>query len=196
MLIELVDDYVAGNNVVVSSASKGSTSLSLFIANVLAGKGNLIIYYNPTKEIDRSFIRDYYINVYNNVVWAACNFNDLLQYLELLNYSVDYLVLDPGDSLLNRKNSLIYLSRILKTKGAHLICTSQIRINIPTKRAYSTLERYMGAVFNYSIWIRTVTETSGPFENRYVDVFNDKKSGNNYIGRYVAKFSKDGYILA
>lgn len=195
MLSELVDDYIKNKNVVVTSAAdNGATTLSLFILNCLLKEDKFIVIYNPLNNIEKEFVKRYYPRVFNDTLFVTSKVTDFLSLLQYLRYKLDYLVIDPGDCLLYNPGLLPEISKLLI---GNIICTSQIRQD-PNKggQIYSTLEnKYMTTLFDYSIWIRNVTETSGIMKRKYIDIFKEKRSGNNYIARYVANFTDEGNII-
>lgn len=195
MLPELVEDFVYGKNVVVtSSAGNGATSLCLYIANILLRDDKIVMLFNPQDSIEKSFVKRFYPRVYDDVVFVSSSVPQFLTFLEYMDYKIDYLIVDPADCMMFSSRLLPTLSELISGK---LICSSQIRQD-PTKggQVYSTLEnKYMGKIFDYSIWIRNITEEFGEIKRKYIDVFDKKRSGNNQIARYVASFSKEGNIL-
>lgn len=196
MLHEFVNNYVRSKNIIItSSAGGGATSLCLFIANLLLKDQNIIVYFNPQDNIERTFVRSYYLRVYDDVIFVACEIEKLLYFIKYLNYKIDYLILDPADCLLYNSNILPSIANAL---SGNIICSSQIRQD-PTQggKVYSTLEeKYMNTgLFNYSIWIRNITEPNGIFKRKYIDIFDKKRSGSNNISRYIANFTNEGNII-
>lgn len=195
MLSDFVHSYVEkGNCVITSSSNNGCTSLAIYIANILCRHNKVVMYYNPTAEIDRCFVKKFYKGAFENCIWLNGTTEKLVEALNAFEFKVHHLILDPADALLTNANLVPMLSSAVRGK---LICTSQIRLDPKTKWApYSTLEKkYMGSVFNYSIWLRNVTEDSMFLTKKYVDVFKGKRVGNRYSARYIAKFTKDGNII-
>lgn len=196
MLSDLVEFYVDSKNVVVtSSAGNGATSFCLYCANILLRRNKTILYYNPQNNIESSFVKQYYPRVYDDVIFASCSTRDLIILLQYLDFDIDILILDPGDCLMHNKNLIPGLSQMIR---GNIICTSQIRQD-PTKggQVYSTIEKkYMTrGIFHYSIWIRKVTEELGDLTRKYIDIFSEKRSGNNYTDRYVGNFTKEGNVF-
>ena len=196
MLAELVSDFIDKKSVVVtSSAGNGATSFCLYAANILLREDRTIVYFNPQDSIEKSFVQKFYPRVYDNVIFAACTISDLLVFLEYMEYKIDHLILDPADCLMYNSKVIPSLVDLIDGK---IICTSQIRQD-PSKggQIYSTIEnKYMASgIFDYSIWIRNVTESNAMMKRKYVDVFDTKRSGNNYIFRYIANFTDEGNIV-
>ena len=200
MIKEFVEEFVSGNNIIITAPSgNGTTVLTLHIVNILLSKDKKIIYYNPTGDIDREFVKLVYPRVFNETFFHEQSITQLLSFLDYINYDIDYLVMDPGDSLMFNKGIYPLLNRRLKNKG--LIVTSQIRQD-PTKggQIYSPIEelnkKNNNSVFNFSVWIRNVTEGEQIFKSRYLDIFDNGKSGNNFIRRYLARFdTKTGVLV-
>jgi len=196
MLSELVDDFVEKKNVIVtSSAGNGATSFCLYIANILLRGNNLVVFFNPQDNIEKTFVRQFYPRVYSDAIFVACPISHLLTFLMYLDYKIDYLIMDPADCLMFNAQLIPTISELI---AGNIICTSQIRQD-PTKggQVYSTIEKkFMDKeIFDYSIWIRNVTERSENIKRKYIDIFDKKREGNNYIARYVSSFSKEGNIL-
>jgi hypothetical protein len=98
-------------------------------------------------------------------------------------------------------NKGIYPLLNLRMKNKGIIATSQIRQD-PTKNGsiYSPLEelnkKNNSSIFNFSVWIRNVTEEDQMFKMRYIDIFDHHKVGNQFIRRYVVRFdSKTGVLI-
>lgn len=195
MLQELVDDFVENKNIIItSSAGNGTTSLCLFLINLISRKDKIIIYFNPLGNIDKIFVKKYYPLVYENVLFVTSTVPDLLVLLQYLSYKIDYLVVDPGDCLLYNPQLIPMLSKMI---SGNIFCTSQIRHDLSKGgKIYSTVERkFLPSVFKYSLWIRNVTEYSFGFKRKYIDVFDKQRSGNNNIARYIGNFTKEGNIV-
>ena len=197
MLKELIDEYIKDKSTIITAkANGGTTSLCLFIANTLLNDNNVILYFNPQDNIEKTFVYKFYPRVYSDVIFSACSVTELLYFLQYLNFKVDYLILDPGDCLMYNSKLLPMLKSTIK---GNIICTSQIRTDLSQGgRVYSTIEKkYMPTkLFDSSLWIRSVTEPSSMFIKKYIDVFNTVRSGNNFIARYIANFTKEGNIVA
>lgn len=187
-----VSSYIDEGNIIVTSApGNGTTSLCLYLCNYYS-QSKSILYYNPSANIDRRFVKNYK-NTYANVNFVTSPLDLLVKYL-LENASIyDILIFDPGDMLLATPKLLHAFCRIIGP--IRLICTSQIRVD-PTKggQVYSTVERKQEK-FKYSLWIRDVTEVDTIFEKRYLDVFPEFRSGNNFIQRYLLVSNNNGIIL-
>lgn len=200
MLKELVEEFVLGNNIIITSPTgHGSTVLTLHIVNLLSGKDKRVIYYNPTGDIDGTFISSNYPAVFRDTFFHKESQSLLINFLDYINYDMDFLVLDPGDSLMHNKRIYSLLNNILGTKG--MIATSQIRQD-PTKggQVYSPIEElnkaYNNSIFDYSIWIRNVTEGEQLFKSRYLDVYKHNRVGNKFLRRYIVRFdTKTGVLI-
>lgn len=194
MLREIVDDFVKGHRIVITSSSNnGASSFSLYLANQLARDDSLIIYYNPSSDIDRDFIKKYYPLVIANVLWISGRLDSFIEFLSYIEHDYDCLIVDPGDALMINKQLVAMLGKFRK-RGATLLLTSQIRQD-PHKgwAPYSTVER-TGA-FDYSIWLTNVTGPDRVFKTKYVDIHKDIRSGNNFIAREIAKFTHEGSVV-
>lgn len=190
-MIELVNDYIKNHNIIItSSPNNGMTSVSLCIANILNAEGNSILYYNPTRDIDRSFIKKHYNNVYKDTVLCHLPQNLFLEFCIDPTIHFDYIIIDPADPL------VIYgsiIPNLIKLTKSNIICTSQIRLDPSNAwKPYSTIEKRFSNFFDYSIWIRNVSENDLVYKTKYIDVFNKNRIGNQYISRYIAKMSKNG----
>lgn len=196
MLNEVVSDYIKkGNTILVGAPGNGITSLTLFFANCLLKDDNIVLYYNPTEEIDRHFVKRFYPRVYRDAIFNSQPLPDLINFLSHIDYNFNYLIIDPGDSVMIDKRVIPVLVSVLKKSRGRLLVTSQIRQD-PTKggQVYSPIEKlnitYNKELFDYSIWIRNVTDTEEIFKPRYLDIFDKVRTGNKYLRRYIAKFSK------
>lgn len=109
-----------------------------------------------------------------------------------MQWNVDYLVIDPADCLMGTR-ALPDLVSVSK-KRFKIIAASQIRQD-PSQggKVYSTLESLN--IFDYSLWIRNVTEEQEIFKSKYLDIFDSRRKGNDYISRYVAKYANEGNVL-
>lgn len=193
-LASIVDDFVSAKRVVVtSSTNNGSTSFALFLANTILSEDKVVLLYNPTRDIDRGFVKTYYPRVYDNVIWMHSPLDSFLEYLQESTFNFDCLIVDPGDCLMVNPE-IVRTIGSLRRKGSTVIFTSQIRQD-PHKgwAPYSTIERVNS--FDYSIWITKVTEAGGMFKKKWVDVHKEIRSGTNFIARYVAMFTDEGNIV-
>jgi hypothetical protein len=194
MLYEIVTDYLQkGNTLITSSTGNGCTTLTLYFANLILSKtDSKILYYNSTGDINSEYISILKSENYKDIFFHQGNLLTIIRFLEYCNYDFDYLILDPGDTLLIDRKILPLIFNLFKGK---IIATSQIRQD-PTKggQVYSSLEKMN--LFNHSIWIRNVTEGEQMFKSRYLDIFEKSRLGNKYIRRYVIKFDiKTGNIM-
>lgn len=194
MLREIVGDFVKGNRIVVtSSTNNGASSFCLYLANKLAQEDQLILYYNPTSDIDRNFIKEYYPLVFKNILWISGRLDSFIEFLSFIEHTYDSLVIDPGDTLMVNPDLIGMLGK-LKKKEATIVYTSQIRQD-PHKgwAPYSTVERMR--TFDYSIWLINTTGPTRVFKTKYVDIHKDVRSGNNFIAREIARFTNEGRIV-
>lgn len=200
MIKELVEEFVLKNNTIITSpAGNGSTVLTLYIIIFLLLNDKTILFYNPTGDIDKNFINKFYPLISKNVFFITGSLSLLLDFLNYINYTIDILILDPGDSLMFNKKIYPLLKTVLK--NTTIIATSQIRQD-PTKsgQIYSPLEEINKSndysIFKYSIWIRNVSESVQLFKARYIDVFNQYRIGNQFLRRYLVRFdTKTGVII-
>jgi len=194
MLYEIVTDYLQkGNTLITAPTGNGCTTLVLYLANLILNKTDpKILYYNSTGDISLEYLSILNSKHYKDIFFYQDNLSTFIKFLEYSNYNFDYLILDPGDTILVDKKILPLIFNLFKGK---IIATSQIRQD-PTKggQIYSTLEKMN--LFDYNIWIRDVTEGEQMFKSRYLDIFNGRRIGNMYIRRYVIKFDiKTGNII-
>lgn len=194
MLYEIVTDYLQkGNTLITAPTGNGCTTLTLYLTNLILSRNDArILYYNSTADINSEYISLLKSELYKDIFFHQGSLITLIRFLEYTKYDFDYLILDPGDTVLLDKKILPLIFSLFKGK---IIATSQIRED-PTKggQVYSTLERMN--IFDYSIWIRNVTEGEQMFKSRYLDIFDKARHGNNYVRRYVVKFdSKTGNIM-
>lgn len=192
-LRELVEGYVYDHDVMLTAAAgEGTTALALYLAMILSEE-KFVIYFNPSSDINREYVRKFYPRVFHNVLFIQSNLDTFLEFLDEIDYDFDYLVLDPGDTFMSAKNTLISLKKICKIKNSHLIVSSQIRLdpNIGWQ-PYSTVEKVNkscgNTLFDYSIWIRRVSENNPILTAKYIDVFKGSRKGNQYISRYLVRF--------
>jgi len=195
MLRDIIIDYIEKYNcVVTSSPGNGTSSLILFLTNLLTESESNIIFYNPDRSIDRTFVKRFYPNVFNKVMIIESPVEIFIEFLSYIDYKVDRLIIDPADVLLGSSKILQGLMPILKANKIKVLCSSQIRTDVANGgKTYSTLEKT--GLFDYSIWIRNVSESNGIFIKKYVDVWKHKRNGNNFASRYIAKFGKEGNVL-
>lgn len=193
MLKDLVKQ-LCGNRLVVSAApGNGVSSFTLYMVNTILEEDKAVLYYNPTADIDREFVRTYYPRAYNGTEFLTCPLTDFLEYVQYSNGFFDCVVLDPGDTTMIEPDIVPTLG-LLRKANSTLIVTSQIRQD-PNKgwAPYSTIEKLDS--FDYSIWITNVTGGHPIFKQKYVDVYPTIRSGNNFVMRDVAYFTKEGNII-
>lgn len=194
-LRDLVKGYVNKFDVMLTSAAgEGTTTLALYIAMILS-EDKLVIYFNPSGDIDRNYVKRFYPRVYKNVLFIQSDLNTLLEFLNEIDYDFDHIILDPGDALVLAKKAIPSLKRICAIKKSHMIFTSQIRLDPKFSwQPYSTMERVNSksgnTIFDYSIWVRRVSEDNTFFTSKYIDVFKGVRKGNQYVSRYLVKFDK------
>ncbi len=196
--MEVLDRFIFDSNIIVTAApGNGATSFIQMIINSIALKKN-VLYYDPSGTINREFTTKYYSNIASNVCFLSGSFHIFIDYIIDLGSNFNYIVVDPGDILSNQQESLRLLSLILSNTESKLICTSQIRIDPTTGKPYSTLERVTKInrldFFDYSIWIRNVTESNPIYTNRYVDIYNNFRVTKNFVHRYIVQYTKEGNI--
>jgi hypothetical protein len=196
MLKDIARYYINNGNCIITSApNNGATSFALFLANSILENSSNVIFYNPMGDIDRNFVKQYYPNVYKNCTYFKGPTDLFLLYLDYMQWEFDYIFIDPADCLMNGdKKTLHNLVSLSKANKFKIIVTSQIRQD-PSQggKVYSTLETLK--IFDYSIWIRNVTEQSELFKSKYVDVYGSYREGNKYIARNIAKFTDQGNII-
>jgi hypothetical protein len=115
-----------------------------------------------------------------------------------MNYDFDYLLIDSADSLMSNKNLLLSLINLIHNKEKNIIVTSQIRVNPNNSQTYSTIENLniKNNLFNYSVWIRNITEHRDIISSKYIDVYKKIRVGNDYMRRYIIKVNtKTGVII-
>lgn len=200
-LKNIFEEHIQNNNTIVTSASQGTSSFLLYIANFLSINNN-VLFYDVDRNINRDFIKINYSNAYNYTTFLNSNFSDFSNILTsnlIENYQ--YLIIDPCDSFLSNQKYFINVIKYLKIKNIKIIASSQIRINISEGGStYSTLERFnlknnIHQLFNKSIWIRNVTDEDSLSIKKYIDVFDEARKGNNFTTRYIASYTKEGRIL-
>lgn len=203
MITTLVDYIKNKNAIITASPDVGSTTTSLAIAEKLVAEGRGILYFNPACSLNREFIETFYPNVFSNVTFLLGPLPALVYYLDSNASNIDNLIIDPGDSLVAQEfvyRQLLSLSSVLKF---NILTTSQIRTN-PSEngKAYSTIERLnektlipSGSYFQYSIWLRKVTEVSLYYNRCYADVFDCYREGNHYLQRYILTYGIEGNLL-
>ena len=194
MLYEIVTDYLQkGNTIITSPTGNGCTTLALYLANlILSRNDSKILYYNSTGDISSEYLSILKSENYKDIFFHQGSLSTLIGFLEHCNYSFDYLILDPGDTLLIDKQILPLLISLFKGR---ILATSQIRNNLSEGgQVYSSLEKLK--LFDFSIWIRDVTEGELLFKSRYLDIFDKIRSGNKFVRRYVIRFdTKTGNIM-
>lgn len=199
-LKEMIEVYVENKNVCITSASgEGSSSVALYISMILS-KNNTVMYYNSSHDIDRDYVKRFYPLSYKNVLFVQCDLSTFLELLEVIDYDIDYLVIDPADHLASTK-VLPKLKQTLKNRKCNIIATSQLRLD-PKKawKPYSTMEELNkksgNTIFDYSIWIRKATESNVVFTSKYIDVFKHRRIGNRFENRYTVRFDNiEGCII-
>jgi len=185
--------YLTNKRVIVTSApGSGSTSYSLYLSDNLVND-NFLIYYDLSGSIDREFVKKHYNNFYNKGIFVTGNLKNLFKLIVEVEEVLDVLIVDSADIMMVDKNAINNLLQLSKVRKFTLLCTSQIRQD-PTKNIYSTIER-LDYNFDYSIWIRNVTEKEGLLVSKYIDVFDEKRIGNKYIERFICYFSKTGAVI-
>jgi len=199
-----MQDFISGGAIITASPDNGSTSFVQMLSGLLYNKGNTILYYNPSRTINRKFIKKFYPNVYNNVCFIVCSIEYLINYIHLIgdNFIFNYMIIDPGDILITN-NQLILLKQLLDLYKCTLICTSQIRqMPVEGGKPYSTLDRlnkkycqYGQPLFRYSIWIRNITEKHIILYNKYLEIYNYYKDKINFIDRHIIQYSREGQIV-
>lgn len=194
MLKDIISDFIEGNRVILTSApNNGCSSLALYIANVILDNDKIVIYYNPSRAIDRKFVNKYYSRVSKNAIWIESKLESFLEFLQSTGYNYDCLIIDPGDVLMVNKDLVISLGN-LKRANSSIIFTSQIRQDPNYSwKPYSTIERINS--FDISIWITNVTENNSLYKTKYIDIYKEIRSGNNYIAREIAKYTEEGNII-
>lgn len=194
MLKDIVQDFVIGNRVVItSSTNNGCSSFALYVANTILNNDNVVLYYNPSRDIDREFVKKYYPRVHKSAIWIESPLDSFLEVLHAIGHEYDCLIIDPGDVLMIDRKLVPTLGGLRK-RGSTIIFTSQIRQD-PNKgwAPYSTLEKLKK--FDSSIWITNVTGSNPVYNLKYIDVFQEVRSGNNYIARAIAKYTDEGNIV-
>jgi hypothetical protein len=192
-LKEMVQGYVSNHNVILTAAAgEGVTTLALYLADVLSND-RLVIYFNPSGDIDRHYVKRYYPRVYKSVLFIQAGLDSLLEFLDSIDYEFDHLIMDPGDMLMTNKTALRSLKGICGINNARMVCTSQIRLDPNTGwQPYSTIESFNkkngNTVFKYSIWMRKATEDNPFFIAKYIDVFKGVRHGNRFLSRYLVRF--------
>jgi len=202
MIKELVKDFISGSNVILTAPpSNGCTTVALTFANYLINNNKSVIYYNPTGDIDRQFIKENFPKLFTDMFLFKQDLSTFMEFLDYINYDIDHIIIDPGDILLVNRKILPLFIDLLGHK-IKLLATSQIRQD-PTKggQIYSPLEvlnkSSFYSLFDYSIWIRNVSEADTfDVKSRYIDVFQNIRTGNEFIRRYILKFdSKTGEVI-
>lgn len=196
MLKDIARYYISnGNCIITSSPNNGTTSLALFLANAILEEDSTVIFYNPTGDIDRLFVKEYYPNVYKKCIYIKSPLKIFLLLLDYLQWNVNYIFIDPADCLmLGDKNTLHYLVTLSKSNKFKIIVSSQIRQDLSQGgKVYSTLETLK--IFDYGIWIRNVTEASEIYKTKYVDIYGSFREGNKYLSRNIARYTDQGNVI-
>lgn len=196
-LKEMIETYVENKSLCITSSSgEGSTSLALYISMILS-KDYTVMYYNPSSDLDREYIKKFYPLAFNNVLFVQADLESFIGLVSILSGDIDYLVLDPADSLIK---AIPKLKRVVP-KTCNLVATSQLRLD-PKQgwKPYSTIEELNkkngNTIFDYSVWIRKATESNAVFTNKYIDVFKHRRIGNRFESRYVVRFDNiEGCII-
>lgn len=196
-LKEMIETYVENKSICITSSSgEGSTSLALYVAMTLS-KDQMVMYYNPSSDLDREYIKKFYPLGFRNILFVQADLKSFVEVISLIGNDIEYLVLDPADSLIR---TIPKLKRALP-KTCNLIATSQLRLDPKQAwKPYSTIEEVNkkngNTIFDYSIWIRKATESNAVFTSKYIDVFKHKRVGNRYESRYVVRFDNiEGCII-
>lgn len=194
MIRDIVSDHINGKRVVISSATNnGCSSLALYIANTILDDDRMVVYYNPGRDIDREFVGKYYSRVLKHAIWVESPLDAFLEFLQGIGYNYDCLIVDPADVLMINKELISSLGN-LRRAGTSIIFTSQLRQDPKIGWApYSTIERVNS--FDTSIWITNVTGGHPLYKLKYVDIFKEIRSGNNFVAREIAKFTDEGNII-
>jgi hypothetical protein len=196
MLSDIVKDYLEGRcTSIVSSSGGGATSLTLYLANIIFREDKSVLYFNPTEEIDRSFVKKYYPRVFSKALFAITDLEEFIELISSEEIRFDWTFIDPGDMLITRNKKILdYIISLCSLRRSSLVCTSQIRVVPETKQVYSTIEQT--GLFNYNIWIRKIGLIKDDLiDEKYVDVFPTVHQGNNFIARYVMKITPGGQIM-
>lgn len=193
MLKDLVNQLL-GKRIVLSSApGNGASSFALYMVNTILEEDRMVLYYNPTGDVDRFFVQHYYPRVYEQAVWLIAPIELFLEYLQLFSKDFDCLIIDPGDTTMINQDIIPAIGELRKPEST-LIVTSQIRLD-PNKAwaPYSTIEKLNA--FDYSIWITNVTGKHPVFSQKYVDVHTEIRSGTNFKFRDIAYYTKEGNVV-
>jgi len=200
----MIQDLANGGIIVTAAPDNGSTSFVQMLSNIICSNNGLVLYYNPSRTINREFIKSLYPEMYKNVCFMTSSVDIFIEYINTIDSSIfyDYIIIDPGD-IIAINSQLVLLKRLLDLYNCTMICTSQIREDLSEGgKVYSTLDRlnkkycnYGSPVFQYSIWIRNVSEPVLITENKYIEVYNHYRDKKNFIDRNIAIYSKEGRIL-
>jgi len=153
---------------------------------------------------DRNFVRRFYKEAFSEVLFINASLDTLIDLFATsdIMLDLDYLVIDPGDILASNRKMLSIMAGIMHYAKCNLICTAQIRAN-PDKggQIYGTLDRSneklmcMGReVFDYSIWLRNVTEKDSILTSKYVEVYENYRTSKLKY-KSIIKMTKSGGIL-
>lgn len=189
---------------VTSSPGNGTTSFLLAFAENLIKSGVRVIYMDVSSSLSRDFVFQYYKNVFKYMIvlqnMTYLDFVSLIDECDIKDYTI---IIDPGDSIMKFPNLFSPLFWMFKERNIRVICSSQIRQD-PSQggKPYSPLEkenlrrlRFGEPIFDYSIWIRNITTANIINKSKYIDVFRYARTGNNYIDRYLVKYSEEGNII-
>lgn len=190
----LIDYIVNKNSIITSNVGGGSTSFTLYLLNNLCISNN-VLYYSTGSNIDRSFVKNYYNNVYHECTFFIGPLDIFLSYLTNLGSKLEnfnYIILDTADVI--GKESLQSLKMLFDLYNINMIATSQLRVDPNNSRPYSTVEEWNkqlnGELFQNSIWIRNVNEPNTINKRKYIDIYNHFRIGNRYTKRYIISFDK------
>jgi len=197
---ELIQRVVGKNTIITSPPSEGSTTLALYITNILSVSSN-VLFFDTGRTIDRQYIKEHYKDMFANCFILQGSLDYFLNYLSDLNRQlrhIDYVVIDTGDIL--SKKDLLNLYNIFDSCNINMICTSQLRVNPGNSRPYSTVEEWNKQLtnnpFDNSIWIRKVNEPNTFLNRKYIDIYDRFRVGNRYQSRSIFNFDKKkGNIL-
>jgi len=193
MLKDLVNQLLGSRIVISSAPGNGASSFALFMANTILDTDSLVIYYNPTADIDRGFVEAYYPRVFEQAIWLVSPLDAFLEYINSIEFNFDCLIIDPGDTTMVNPEIVPTIGKLKRTKST-FICTSQLRMD-PKKdwAPYSTIEKLNA--FDNSIWIRNVTGIHPVFNLKYIDVHKEIRSGSNFVMRDIAYYTNEGNIV-
>ena len=188
------------NSIITSPPGEGSTTLALYLTNILSNTYN-VLFFDTGKNIDRKYIKEHYNDMNVNAFIFQGSINYFLDYLSDLNrqlINLDYIIIDTGDIL--DKKTLFNIHSIFEACNINVICTSQLRVNPGTSKPYSTVEEWNKQLpnhpFDNSIWIRKVNEPNTFLNRKYIDIYDKFRVGNKFYNRSILSFDKKkGNIL-